>query len=286
VSYKEPSLNTKMRRPGKELVDAVQSDSCRRTSIDPQPPSSAPDTDAAKQESDSSTWKPIGVPGLRTGEDEAEMGSPLRQKQDRNEVTLDGKPDPLKWSSAATARQISAMIEETRRKSLGLPVKPTSEELKLEPMADEKLQTQSSEFDNEMAIFDFNESSSPVVAPPSSRPLVELAKVARAARRHSSIPASTATDGKRSDISTKSEGTHSAPHKRASNNGIKSITTTTSSKSIAAARTSSKERQSRASALAPSGSNSDFKARNGSEEQGVDSVRSDRAASRRRSMMV
>ena len=84
VSYKEPSLNTKMRRPGKELVDAVTVDLSRRTSVEPPTSASSSAHVSIKGEQKEDEWKPLGAIGSLRGRDSTEAGSPLRQKADRD----------------------------------------------------------------------------------------------------------------------------------------------------------------------------------------------------------
>ncbi|KAJ4294293.1 hypothetical protein N0V90_007983 [Kalmusia sp. IMI 367209] len=291
VSYKEPSLNTKMRRPGKELVDAVTSDQSRRTSVEPQSAAPSSATVAVKDESRDSPWKPIGAVSGQRGEDDGELGSPLRQKLDRKEGSQDVKPDPPKLNSAAASHAISAMIEETRRKSLTSTaiqsLKETTDEPKLQTR-DPKARVQTQDPESDMAIFDFNESSPPTVAPSltTCRPKVDLAKAVRAGRRHSSIPATAVGEDRRTEIASKLDGALPAVHKRTGSGSVKTGATMGLGRSTAVARASIKERERKTSTLPLSGSTPELKAKIESEGTGVGNTRSERAASRRKSMMV
>jgi hypothetical protein len=115
VSYKEPSLHTKMRRPDAKLVDAIVD---RRTSVEPQtaPPTISKPT-VKRETAEELGWKPVSAIAGRVGEEEAETGSPLRQKLDRRETGQEGKCSPasdsIEVKASAASKAISALISET-----------------------------------------------------------------------------------------------------------------------------------------------------------------------------
>ena len=239
MSYKEPSLNTKMRRPGKELVDAVLSDQNQRPSMEPLTAPLTAGRASIKQEPDDSAWKPLGVMGGRTGEEDGEVGRPLTQKLGRMDGTQDTKADAVRLNSAAASHAISAMIEETRRKSLGtnglvsakVPFEPPSTASQA-TSNDSKTPAVKLGRKDDLAIFDFNESSPPTTVEPSSsttatassRSRIDLAKAARSARRHSAVPApmASATEERRSESQPKQDGGLPAVHKRSASGSVRS----------------------------------------------------------------
>lgn len=300
VSYKEPSLNTKMRRPGKELVDAVIPDQTRRTSVEPQITSSIAGRTSLSEEQ-SSTWKPLGAISGRSGEEDGEVGSPLRQKLDRRDGPQDSKAEPPRLNSATASNAISAMIQETRRKSLGsnssssAKVKFEAPDFKSQTTVDEATKPGVDSIKKEdLAIFDFNESSPrTAVDPPasttavaSSRPRIDLAKAARSARRHSAVPSSAtlSAGGDHTDDHKKAGGALPSVHKRTASGTIRSssVSSLTSGKSSGAAK--EKERSKRDATKVTSASAMDIPSR--PEVDSTGSTREERAASRRRSMML
>ncbi|KAM5343070.1 hypothetical protein ACJ41O_014036 [Fusarium nematophilum] len=105
VSYAEPNLRDKMRRPTKELLDAVAGEGryARRSSVAEQP---APDTVKVKRESDAGdSWKKLPPASAMNPEDEPGSipASPLAGK---------GSPPELPKSVAVRGRR-SSMIQET-----------------------------------------------------------------------------------------------------------------------------------------------------------------------------
>ncbi|KAF2692147.1 hypothetical protein K458DRAFT_286484 [Lentithecium fluviatile CBS 122367] len=304
VSYKEPSLNTKMRRPGKELVDAVFPDSSRGMSVEPQVAPLTAGRVSIKQEPDDSSWKPLGVIGGRTGEEDGEVGSPLRQKLDRREGGQDVKADAPRLNSAAASHAISAMIEETRRKSLGTNGLPSAK-VTFEPpdsthqSSSKESQTPAVKLDkDDLAIFDFNESS-PAIAEPStttitttgpSRPRIDLAKAARSARRHSAMPTpmTSANEDRRSEGAPRPDGGLPAVHKRTASGTMRS----SSSSNLGLGKSTTATRERERSKRAGGGGGPDgaggvrFEAKNEGDSVGVGGSRAERAASRRKSMML
>ncbi|KAF2872479.1 hypothetical protein BDV95DRAFT_519257 [Massariosphaeria phaeospora] len=299
VSYKEPSLNTKMRRPGKELVDAVQSHQERDTSAEFQAASLTSGNIGIKVEArEESAWKPMARSG---GEEEGEMGSPLRQKLDRKEGITDSNhiasPEPPQLS-CTTSNAISALVNQTgttRRKtsptcsaSANSPVEvPSSLASKLSNITAAMPLAVKEEDRNGLAIFDFT-GSSPSDATASSRPQTDLAKKVRDARRHSVVPAACVTDGRKPDPIGKADGALPSLHKRTSNgtvSGMKSVSANHLDKSTTSSRASLKDKK--IGALPTSGSNVNLRSAieaNGSKD--IASLRAERAASRRKSMML
>ncbi|KAF3039217.1 hypothetical protein E8E12_008576 [Didymella heteroderae] len=256
VSYKEPSLAVKMRREGK-MADAIVPQTDRRTSVEIQ---LAPLTTGR-------------LPIKREGEEEAEAGSPLRQKLDRRENTT--PPEQADFSKSTSSRAIAALIEQTsttnRRTSSHFVVK-TADEPAPEPAesAEPVVKGEAAEKDN-LAIFDFNESSPANAAPPRT----DLAKVARNSRRHSSVPALATNESEKADMSA------STLHKRTGSGTIKSASTTSLAKSTSAARLNAKK----ASAAMP-GATKDGAAADAEKMNAMSSLRAERIASRRKSMML
>ncbi|KAF1964400.1 shugoshin [Bimuria novae-zelandiae CBS 107.79] len=295
VSYKEPSLNTKMRRPSKELVDAVIVDHSRRTSVEPPTPAPNSANVIIKEEPGESPWRPLGAVSSLRGGDGAEAGSPLRQKADRDrKESGEERSARQKLNSSAAERAIEKMIEETstaKRKSLTtfLP-QPTGEDA-APPQSKEPKASGQQETKGEMAIFDFNDSSPPANAPakPDGRPKISLASAVRDKRRHSAVPAPTATEDRRADSTSKQEGGLPAVHRRTVSGTSRPAPAAGLAKSTASARASMKERERererRNVALPSSGSATDLRAKDSGAE-GVRESREARAASRRKSMML
>ena len=257
VSYKEPSLAVKMRRDGK-LADAVVPQTERRTSVEMRLAPLATGRVAIKCE---------------TGEEEAEPGSPLRQKLDRRENA--SPSEPAQTNQSATSKAISALIDQTstanRRVSATFVAKisdePASEPVELREPA---VKEETVEKDN-LAIFDLNESSP--VDPARSR--TDLAKVARNARRHSSVPALATGE------SEKPEGSLPSLHKRTDSVTVKSASTTSLAKSTSAARLNAKKASAPISTALKGGAAGDAE-----KASATSTLRVERMASRRKSMML
>jgi hypothetical protein len=273
-----------MRRPGKELVDAVIVDQGHRMSTDAQTAPSTVDRISIKQELGDSAWKPMSAVVGCVGE-EVEVGSPLRQKMDRKEGAQDLKTDAPKLNSAAASNAISALISETstaKRKSLN--IMPVTESTESKPQPRHTESNRSATKQDDLAIFDFNESSpatsdNPPVPPATaapSNPRLELAKAARAARRHSSMAAAASNEERKVSRTEKTDTALPSVHKRTGSGTIRSSSTMSLAKSTAAARASTKDRESRE------------RRNNGAPPNAakVEGDRADRAESRRRSMMI
>lgn len=256
VSYKEPSLAVKMRRDGK-LADAVvvpQTD--RRTSVEIQLAPLTTGRLAIKREA---------------GEEEAEAGSPLRQKLDRrdNASPLDSTQPNL----SATSKAISALVDQTSTASRRA-LSNFSTKISEGPVDDEEQAVKSEpvEKDN-LAIFDFNESD-PI---DSTRPRTDLAKVARNARRHSSVPALATIEPE------KTAGSLPSLHKHTGSGTVKSTSTASLAKSTSAARFNAKK------ASVPTSTSVKVEgttAGDAEKANATSSLRAERMASRRKSMML
>jgi len=266
-----------------------------------------------KQEPDDSAWKPLGVVGGRSGEEEGEVGSPLRQKLGRIDGTQDTKADGVRLNSAAASHAISAMIEETRRKSLGTNGLPSAK-VPFEPPGtasqatsnDSKTPAVKLERKDDLAIFDFNESSPPTTVEPSSsatttassRSRIDLAKAARNARRHSAVPApmAAAAEERRVESHSKQEGGLSAVHKRTASGSVRSSSSsnpslgrsTTLTKDVGRVKRGASANTSASTAPAVSSlvnSASQMSLASKIEADGM-GTRAERAATRRKSMML
>jgi hypothetical protein len=248
-----------MRRDGK-LADAVVPQTDRRTSVEIKLAPLTTGRVAIKRE---------------IGEEEVEAGSPLRQKLDRRENA--SPPESADFSKSTTSRAISALIEQTstanRRASANSAAKISDEPASEVAEAGEPTVKEEAVEKDNLAIFDFNESS-PVK---TAAPRLDLAKVARSARRHSSVPALAASE------SEKPEGSLPSLHKRTESSSTKSASTTSLAKSTSAARLNAKK----ASATASSGAKTSVNAADEAEKaNAASSLRAERIASRRKSMML
>ncbi|KAF2100804.1 hypothetical protein NA57DRAFT_74401 [Rhizodiscina lignyota] len=195
VNYAEPSLNTKMRRPGKELVDAVGRGG-RPTVIKPERT-----TKRERQDGDTSIedWTRLPTESAsskeREGELIGEVNSPLQNKvalSRAQEQHADEEPEPQRMDPRIdlgvldlTAISGPASITSAMRKRLGRPsqvLPAVISEADVEGMTDEKRDS--------LAIFDFDESSPQGSQPSSSEKLRNKldASKARSSRRHSSVP--------------------------------------------------------------------------------------------------
>lgn len=287
VSYKEPSLNTKMRRPGKELVDAVVTN--RRTSVEP--------TSAMKRESgeSSSTWKPLTTTSAKSTED-MEVGSPLREKLGRRDGSqaTENAPEPPKLNSSAASSAISALISatSTKRKTQNASSSSTNEAQN----TSSKAQTETSQQGNlakatekaakpeekdSLAIFDFTDSSPN--DPPLSRAR-DLAKAGKNARRHSALPASSSTSSSAEDkeayTKAKDNGILPSLGSRVGSNGaIRSTSTSSLNRSSSTSSKLSSAKEKKTSASTSTSTSTQVDAQTGN-------LRAERAASRRKSMMI
>jgi hypothetical protein len=295
VSYKEPSLHTKMRRPDAKLVDAIVE---RRTSVEPQTVPLTTSKPTVKRESaDELGWKPVSAIAGRVGEEEAETGSPLRQKLDRREIGQEGKSPPssdsIEVQASSASKAISALIDETstakRKQAPSAPtLNPASDssgqKTQSKPITKDPIIKQEGVKDN-LAIFDFTESSPAEIAANPRARINELAKAARNARRHSSVPTSSLPEERKTE---RPEGALPSLHKRTGSGNVKSSSTTTLGKSTSSRHVGAKDKK---PGLPPSNSSIDLKAKVDivEEERKIretTALRAERAASRRKSMLM
>ena len=311
VSYKEPSLNVKMRRPDAKLVDAVVD---RRTSVETQ---HVPSTLVKRDADGEISWKPVSVVSQPRGEEEAEAGSPLRQKLDRNQ---DSKASPASFEleeRSTASKVISALITETStaKRRVSSSTAGSASELAIAKPVDLPLLNkdtiaveQEPKEKDSLAVFDFTDSSP---ADPTTNPRTrvnELAKAARSARRHSAMPASSTSTSleERKAERGRVEGALPSLHKRTGSGNVKNSSSTsslgrsTSANGIARGTSSArtvgvKEKRLTDTASVPAGAstadvraNADgaesIKVRDGGRE--TSTLRAERAASRRKSMML
>ncbi|KAB2108666.1 hypothetical protein AG0111_0g3259 [Alternaria gaisen] len=311
VSYKEPSLNVKMRRPDAKLVDAVVD---RRTSVETQ---HVPSTLVKRDADGEISWKPVSVVSQPRGEEEAEAGSPLRQKLDRNQ---DSKASPASFEPeerSTTSKAISALITETStaKRRVSSSTAGSASELAIAKPVDLPLLNkdtisveQEPKEKDSLAVFDFTDSSP---ADPTTNPRTranELAKPARSARRHSAMPASSTSTSleERKAERGRVEGALPSLHKRTGSGNVKNSSSTSSlgrstsangiARGTSSARTAGvKEKRLTDTASVPAGAstadvraNADgaerIKVRDGERE--TSTLRAERAASRRKSMML
>lgn len=285
-----------MRRPTKELVDAVVPDGRRSTNGKPDEPSTLPTTVEKEKanlrtviierdgdDGDGSAWK--GLPSAAGGsagaaDDVSEPNSPLskktaRQGQGQSQAQDEAPVGPPTLNSSAAANAISALISASatsRRRPVAQASNPEPEKRPVppEPLGERKKEK---EKESHLAVFDFTDSSPPDTA--SGRPRVDLAKQARAGRRYSSVP--TSAVGALPVVSAKQGA------------GVRSM----SAVGVAAAREREREKGSRevkqAKSSAPLRSSSSSTVNSGAgDESGGEkgNGRGERAAARRRSMML
>ncbi|KAF2840833.1 hypothetical protein M501DRAFT_1030049 [Patellaria atrata CBS 101060] len=211
VNYAEPNLISKMRRPTKDLVDAVQRDVRRSTSAQPEldRERSAPLTETKNDPSVSR----IIIKRERDGNSEtawkhlpkAEPNSPLSNKSAQPLVTTSvaAPPDPTEerdpFSAALSktdipsesAAAISALTHSSsHRRDKSAPKRNTPYDADAERKKEEEEEEEEEEERPDLAIFEFTESSSPQKTSTAKGRRVtkeELAR-ARSSRRHSSVP--------------------------------------------------------------------------------------------------
>lgn len=284
VSYKEPNLHTKMRRPDAKLVDAVID---RRTSVEPQPAPSTSKPTVRRETLEELGWKPVSAVAGRAVDEEVESGSPLRQKLDRREETKTSpvQPDTVDGQPSASSKAISALISETstaKRKTVIAPsTKPEGTEIRptTKSSRDSSIKQEDTKGDN-IEVYDFTDSSP--IDNPRTR-ITELAKAARNARRHSALPSSSLPEDR------KQEGALPSLHKRTGSGSIKPSSTSSLTKITTSLKvTGVKEKK---PSLPASNSSADIKskidaAEEARKERETGTLRAERAASRRKSMML
>ncbi|KAF2184458.1 hypothetical protein K469DRAFT_667022 [Zopfia rhizophila CBS 207.26] len=241
VNYKEPSLATKMRRPGKELADAVVPPEHGRVSVEPAP--STIKKSSIKREHNEEVdeaWKKL--PTGNGGQDEVgEAGSPLREKVGRREGSQGAEngnvSEKQTLNSSAASNAISALIAgsaASRRKVDGSANKSK------ESVNGKSVNGTGREDKDNLAIFDFTDSS-PTDPSTTSRPRIDLAKTTKTSRRHSSVPASSLTEERKASAPCR-DGALPSLHSRtgsAGANGVRSV----SSSSLTSAKKAGGERE-------------------------------------------
>lgn len=269
VSYKEPSLNTKMRRPDKKLVDAVLPSSDRRSSVEPK------SVVKKEPENDQSGWRPLAsCPGR--GDEEVESGSPLREKLDRNLGEM--AQETTRLNSLAASEAISALISATSTsKKKALQSNHTQLNSTTE-IGNAPSEAKEPENDN-LAIFDFTDSSPHETS--SSRPRIDLAKRVKSARRHSAMAVSASSEDMGSLSKSKPDGSVQPLQSRTdSGNGAKGPgSDSLHGRSGSISKASVRERR-----KGISGRDADVQSA-GATATSSD-VKAERAISRRRSMMI
>jgi len=314
VNYAEPNLISKMRRPTKELVDAVVPDGRRSMSAKPDE-ASAPPTTVEKEkaklrtavieregdEGDGSAWKSLpSAAGGSAGaaDDVGEPNSPLSKKtarqsqgqgQGQGQAQDEAPAGPPTLNSSAAANAISALISASatsRRRPVAQASNPEPEKRPVppDPLGERKEKEKEKEKQSHLAVFDFTDSSPQDTA--SGRPRVDLAKQAQAGRRHSSVPASAA--GALPAVSAKRGAgvrSVSAAGVAASREREREREREKGSREVRQAKSSAPLRSSNSSCCSSSSStvNSGAGDESGGEKG---SGRGERAAARRRSMML
>jgi hypothetical protein len=288
ISYKEPALNVKMRRPGKELVDAVQPQHERRTSVEPTP--STANSLNIKREQEESGLALNAIPTIsdRSSNKSRDEGSPLRQKFGRRDVV---EIAPPRLNSAAASHAISALISATsnsKRKATGElgSVNGVTESIAKSEMTIDSNEPPSvkDETKNHLAVFDFTDTS-----PNDSghaRPGNNLAKITKSSRRHSSIVATSSME-EQAEMRKAADGR--LPHVNLRTGGlgvVKSSSTASLARTTNTMNPVAKDRK--PGTLPSSGSSIDLKttAEGKGTGTGTGSLRAERAASRRKSMML
>jgi hypothetical protein len=265
VSYAEPNLRDKMRRPTKELVDAVaRDDKVNRGSFVKLEEDTAPTTVKIKAEPDANDdWKQMAVASSATVEN-----SPLSSKapdslpnsitthRKRRESLLNSDSD-LPRSSSGSA--IAALLAENRK------AKAAAKE-KQRVLDNEAAVTKAME---KLDIYEFK-SSSPEEVP--AKEIREEKAASRLSRRHSSIPRDIAslTDSEASDMEAPRKQEGSMSRRRQSTLSLRSSSTSTEAVKV----------QEPEKTLKKSISTS------GMADSGTGGLRTDRMSARRRSMML
>jgi hypothetical protein len=316
VSYKEPSLTVKMRRPDAKLVDAVID---RRTSVENQ---GVPSTAVKHEANGDLAWKPVSAVSGRGGEEAAEVGSPLREKLDRRDQDSKISPvaDQPEERRSSASKAISALISETSTaKRKASAAKSTSEPPETKPQEQsapprDTIGIKQEVQEDKLAVFDFTDSSPADTVANSRARINELAKAARTARRHSAMPttsSSAVTYSEREDRKPereRAEGALPPVHKRTGSGSMKSSSTTSLSRnpsanslarSTSSARMTAVVREKKVNAgggLPVSASTNDLRVKadgSSTEKEGdarrereTSTLRAERVASRRKSMML
>ncbi|KJX98202.1 shugoshin like protein [Zymoseptoria brevis] len=188
VNYAEPSLVAKMRRPGKQMVDAISGIQDPRRTMGPsteKKQSHSSVTIKSEPEDDDDLWKHTA----------AMPGSPLREKS----TDLHHLPEPTSSTQeammpvdedkiVAAARptgSISSLVPATRKRHSILDRRVTSTQLPLEASASVTIDETARKL-AEMELYEFKDSSSPGLEAEAGQDAAKVKKMA-AGRRHSSV---------------------------------------------------------------------------------------------------
>jgi hypothetical protein len=187
VNYAEPSLNSKMRRPGKEMVDAVGARG--------KPAAVRAEPKVKREQSEESTngdrWTGVSASDLER-ENDAMANSPSFRK-----VTPSKIPQPTSEIEAKVVEAIAsdeavmdpASSSTTLRKRLG-----RSSQVLPAVLSESTINGMSDETRNSLAIFDFTDSSPQDMAALQTAPTKGRSSRSASTRRHSSVPSLPSSD--------------------------------------------------------------------------------------------
>ncbi|KAG4430031.1 hypothetical protein IFR05_014483 [Cadophora sp. M221] len=265
VSYAEPSLRDKMRRPTKDLVDAVVRDEKARNAVKLEESNTVPLTIKAEPDADDA-WKSMPAASSATVEN-----SPLRNKtpgpellpssitthRKRRESILNQAE--LDIPKSASGGAIAALLAETRRAKVAAREK-------------EKNLDNEAAVTNSMAnldIYEFRGSPPSSEAPPMA--IREEKGPMRVSRRHSTLPRDNPqqSESEASDMEVIKRSDSAASRRRQSTLGLR---VSSSNPTV--------------NGLEPDKSLKRASSTNGVAEPGAGASRSDRMSARRRSMML
>ncbi|KAK0108443.1 hypothetical protein ONS95_003246 [Cadophora gregata] len=267
VSYAEPSLRDKMRRPTKDLVDAVVPGQKSRSIMKQEEPNTVTLTIKAEPEADDA-WKSMPAASSATVEN-----SPLRNKNPglellpssitthrkrRESILNQTEPDASQTTSGSA---IAALLAETRR------VKAAAREK-------EKTSDKEAVLTKSMAnldIYEFRGSSPSSAAAPQLMTREDKAPI-RVSRRHSTLSRDhpQQSDSEASDMEATKRSDSATSRRRQSTLGLRA-----SSSDMATMKEREEDRSLKRSSST-----------NGMVDPGVGASRSDRISARRRSMML
>jgi hypothetical protein len=264
VSYAEPSLRDKMRRPTKELVDAVAGEgkSNRGSIVKLEEGSTSAGISIKAEPEEEDAWKRMPLASSATVEnsplrskapDQETLPSSITTHRKRRESILHQASEDIPRSGSETA--ISALISEHRKAKAAAKVRALEKEGALTKAMDK------------LDIYEFNETSPPR-QPLAAKFSKEDKPASRSSRRHSSIPRDFAgsEDGEASDIEATKKKEVSTTRRRQSTLGLKTSSSNTEPAPEKIARKMS--------------STSNFP------DSGAGNSRGDRVSARRRSMML
>ena len=216
VNYAEPSLTAKMRRPTKELLDAVGRDGRVQSGMIVRK-----DGVEVKSEDLGSAWKclPSTTASAPKGVKTEEPGSPLSKKAiNPDDVEslhfMRAEPEPILPSAASQA--IAALIKDSKTSAANARRRSSALQQRAETAGTESDKQNENEEDKRgSSIYDFSSSSPPRSTRPPSRSSDREGEEApprlgrASSRRHSSVPslATTATSAGTSSTSSSTRGT-------------------------------------------------------------------------------